>query len=368
MKKITCFIESLSGGGAEHQMAILAGFLAEEGYDVTVVTYADVDDHYKLSESVKREKIYKTKFGIIKLFAIFFYFLKVKTDCVISYRQACNARVLIPLFLRRRITVICSERNLSNGVQDKYERALFGLLYKRADKIVTNSFSQERFIRNHYPEYEGKLLTICNYTDLEVYKPLIPKPPSKVIKVAIFARFSEQKNCKRFVQSMAMLKKKTDIPFEIHWFGNHYENNEYSKAYCDVLDLLEKEQMQDYFYIHPPVKKTERYITKFDAICLPSLYEGFSNSVAEAICCGMPMLVSNVSDNSVMVQDGINGFLFDPYNECEIVTSFLKFFSASESKRIEMGEHSYEIARSLFDKHRFIQTYKNLIENEGDNT
>lgn len=37
MKKIHCFTESQAGGGAEHQMNILAGLLAEKGYDVTLV-------------------------------------------------------------------------------------------------------------------------------------------------------------------------------------------------------------------------------------------------------------------------------------------------------------------------------------------
>ena len=48
MKRITCFTESLGGGGAEHQMVILAGFLAEDGYDVTLVTYASIPDHYDI--------------------------------------------------------------------------------------------------------------------------------------------------------------------------------------------------------------------------------------------------------------------------------------------------------------------------------
>lgn len=45
-----------------------------------------------------------------------------------------------------------------------------------------------------------------------------------------------------------------------------------------------------------------------------------------------------------------------------------KSFSTSASKRIEMGKHSYKIARSLFDKYSFIHKYTNIIENEGDNT
>jgi hypothetical protein len=57
MKRITCFTESLGGGGAEHQMVILAGMLAEKGYDVTIVTYASIPDHYDTPKGVKRVDI-----------------------------------------------------------------------------------------------------------------------------------------------------------------------------------------------------------------------------------------------------------------------------------------------------------------------
>ena len=61
MKRITCFTESLGSGGAEHQMVILAEFLAEEGYDVTLVTYASVPDHYEIPSGVKRIDIGATQ-------------------------------------------------------------------------------------------------------------------------------------------------------------------------------------------------------------------------------------------------------------------------------------------------------------------
>lgn len=48
MKRITCFTSNLTGGGAEHQLTILSNLLAEKGYDVTIVTYNNIPDHYVL--------------------------------------------------------------------------------------------------------------------------------------------------------------------------------------------------------------------------------------------------------------------------------------------------------------------------------
>jgi glycosyltransferase involved in cell wall biosynthesis len=95
---------------------------------------------------------------------------------------------------------------------------------------------------------------------------------------------------------------------------------------------------------------------------LPSLFEGFSNSIAEGICCGKPMLVSDVSDNRIMVHDHENGFLFDPNDVDSIVDAFIRFFSLDTSEMTMMGHKSREIAESLFDKEAFIESYINLIE------
>ena len=75
------------------------------------------------------------------------------------------------------------------------------------------------------------------------------------------------------------------------------------------------------------------------------------------------MICSDVSDNSVMVHNGENGFLFDPEDVESIVSAFLKFISLSSDEREEMGKRSREIAMSLFDKEKFVSEYVNLIEN-----
>lgn len=100
---------------------------------------------------------------------------------------------------------------------------------------------------------------------------------------------------------------------------------------------------------------------EYHAICLPSLYEGFSNSIAEGICSGKPMLVSDVSDNGVMVKDGLNGYLFNP-NDCEsMCEAFVKMCNASEDDMVAMSKKSREIAEALFDEDRFINEYIKLL-------
>ena len=106
MKSITCFTESLAGGGAEHQMAILAGMLAQKGYNVSLITYASIPDHYETPKGVTRIDIGKTRINnrrikaLIKAIKTFHYFLWLRTDCIIAYRECANLRVLPALFFK----------------------------------------------------------------------------------------------------------------------------------------------------------------------------------------------------------------------------------------------------------------------------
>ena len=138
--------------------------------------------------------------------------------------------MLIPLLFRKRssISVICSERNVHYGSNyDKYERLLFGGLYKRADAIVTNSYTQKRFITSNHPHLTGKLSTIINYTDLDVYKPVTRHLEQDRILIGVFSRVGIQKNVKNFIEAISVLKNKCNKVFEIHWYGNKESNCPY---------------------------------------------------------------------------------------------------------------------------------------------
>lgn len=364
MTRIICFTESLGGGGAEHQMVILAGMLAEKGFDVTIVTYADVPDHYSVPSGVTRIKIAEGKSAIKKHLAVFSFFIKAKTDCVISYRKMCNVRVLIPLFFRsRRVKVICSERNTTVGGADLSRRLLGDVLYRRADYIVSNSKSQTHYLQKENPHLISKLRTIHNYTDLHHFSVCDMPSSQSVLRIAVFARYSKQKNPILFAEAIAELKTRTIRPFEVHWYGEQKGgNNGFNNDYLSVKAKVEDLGVGDVLKLYPAVKDVYALMGDYHAGCLPSVFEGFSNSIAESICCGKPMLVSEVADNVVMVLDGENGFLFDPERIDSICDAFLRFFALSSEEMMLMASNSRRIAESLFDRERFISQYIELIE------
>ena len=80
------------------------------------------------------------------------------------------------------------------------------------------------------------------------------------------------------------------------------------------------------------------------AFILPSVSETWSLVVNEAMAAGLPVLVSNRCGCAPdLVQEGRNGFTFDPYETEELARLMLRVSSMSEEERAAMGQASREI-------------------------
>lgn len=360
MKNITLFITAMSSGGAEHQLSMLAAFLAEEGYDVTLVTFADLEDHYIIPKEIKRIRLAEGKSTLMKLFAIYKYFFTCKTDCVISFGARDNTLCLGPLSLRPKIKVLAGERCATFNGLTWYKKLNYKLLYKRADYIVPNSYTQKEEIIRINPKYDFKTVTITNYTDTSEYS-VVEAPINDKIEIGIFCRYSKQKNYSKFTE---VVKKLKDLNYSFHvtWYGNKQTKGMANVDYVAFDEMVRRNELQDVLTLNDHTKNVSGLIPRFDALCLPSLAEGFSNSISEYICCGKPVLCSDVADNGIMVKNGENGFLFDPTNIDDMVNAFVKFFNLTPLDREKMGKKSRERAEQLFDKERFVGSYIELIE------
>ena len=62
------------------------------------------------------------------------------------------------------------------------------------------------------------------------------------------------------------------------------------------------------------------------------------------------------------MSDGVNGFLFNPFDESDMASAIKKFLLLSKSKWHEMGCKSRELALERFCEKTFVDKYVQLIE------
>lgn len=115
--KIDFIISRLNGGGAERVMVILAGFFADKGHEVRIVTLNPYKDYYTLNPKVKLvkldKKINQAPFiRLVNFISLLGYYFKKQNrpDIVISFIVFTN---LISILVCRLlgIPIIASEHN-----------------------------------------------------------------------------------------------------------------------------------------------------------------------------------------------------------------------------------------------------------------
>ena len=81
------------------------------------------------------------------------------------------------------------------------------------------------------------------------------------------------------------------------------------------------------------------YYRAADVFVLPSLTEGMSNSMLEAMACGAAIMASRVDGAKDAVTEGESGCLFDPLNPAEIKQSLLRYV-ADRNLALRQGERA----------------------------
>lgn len=361
--KIYCFLASVAKGGMERQMIIIMEQLVARGYDVTLVTFSPRKDMYSYSGKIHRVNLASKSGGKLRSFLnIRKFFKKVVTsnDVIISFGTAINVIALVAtLGLKRHIIV--GERNLTIK-ETKWDKLSY-MLYKRVDAIVPNSYSQETFLKKRLPMMAYKITAITNYTDVNKFRPMpeLLNQESKVI-IGVFARILPQKNTLGFVHALKQVVDCGYKGFKVVWYGEKASMDGVVDTYKEsVLQLIQVLNLQDYIELHPSVTNVAEKINYCDVFCLPSFREGFSNAISEAICCGKAVLASDVSDNSIMVKEGKNGFLFNPSSEKSMADAIMRFLDLSKEEMEAMGNYSFKHSRTLFNLETFTDKYVEII-------
>ena len=202
--RIILFTDCLGAGGAQRQLVGLAIMLKKEGYDVKVATYFDIDFYkHNLDEAnVPNELIPGADNTKKRILAVRKYFKKEAPDTVIAYQETPSLVASFAKFLGCKLNLIVSERNTTQ-VMGNNERVRF-FLYRWANHIVPNSYSQEKFLKEHYPWMTKKLRPITNFVDLEHFS-YVEHPKKEVPEIVVAATIRASKNTLGLLEAIKIL-------------------------------------------------------------------------------------------------------------------------------------------------------------------
>ena len=107
------------------------------------------------------------------------------------------------------------------------------------------------------------------------------------------------------------------------------------------------------------------YYRAADVFVLPSISEGLSNSMLEAMACGVAVMASRVGGARDAVTPGVSGCLFDPLNRVELKTC-LRSFLADRTVALKMGEQARKTAVEEYSMARVTDELLAIYSENGD--
>jgi glycosyltransferase involved in cell wall biosynthesis len=78
------------------------------------------------------------------------------------------------------------------------------------------------------------------------------------------------------------------------------------------------------------------YLKQSEIFAFPSLSEGMSNVLLEAMACGLPVVATRIGGNVDLVENGLNGLLVRPGNSEELAEAIISLLTNPEKSR-QMG-------------------------------
>lgn len=355
---IILFIQGLGSGGAERQLCGLAIMLQKRGYNVKVVTYSKNQFYEPLlnDAGVDYELMPKLRNKWLRPWRMARVIREHKVDVVIGFLpMVCMAACMGKPFYKAKLIVGERNTNQSLSIKDK----LLFTLYKNADIIIPNSYSQGRFISTHYPNLAKKVHVITNFVDTEKFCPSTnPTRQEGILTVLTVGRYTEQKNLFNYLKAIKILKEKGE---KVHflWYGN---KNSDDSIYNEVATLVVNYGIAKMVELRDHSTDVESLYQQADIFLLPSLYEGFPNVLCEAMSSGLPVACSNVCDNPIIVSDGVNGFLFSPQVPEEIAGAIMKLAKKNVDDRLQMGYSNRKKIIKLCSPDSFVNRYIEVIE------
>ena len=353
--RILCLIEALGSGGAERQMVGLASLLKKDGNDVAVMTYYPKDFYKFVLDEAGVKHIYvenaQSKFKRIPELSK--AVSKYKPDAVICYSPSAAEIACLLKMMGGKFNLIVSERN-SIRSNSRREKLKF-YMYQWADHIVPNSHEQELFIEKYYPSLIKKTDVITNFVDTDYFSPKGEYTSLLPCRIICVGRDNPQKNQLRFIDAVKSLADK-GLSFKVDWYGSF--ESDYGRQCVKKIKEL---HIESWIELKGETKNVRDEYRKHDVFCLPSIYEGFPNVLCEAMSCGLPAVCSNVCDNPLIVQDGVNGFLFDPNNTEDMARKIEKMVMLNDTEKRRMSEVNREKSLEMFSKEAFLEKYKKLF-------
>ncbi|MEH1954841.1 glycosyltransferase family 4 protein [Nostoc sp.] len=358
--RITLIIHSLTYGGAERVISIMANFWAAKEWQVTILTF----DNNATPQFYLDNRVFYTPLDIAgespnaiigiwnnlkRIGRLRNAIINSNPDAVISFMSKIN---VITLLATRwlNIPVVVSER--SNPVKSSLGgnwKQLRQQTYSFADRIVF----QTKKARDYFPS--NLQTNSCIIPNMVVLPPMEKRPSDKVLRersLIAMGRFVREKGFDLLLQAFAQLKNRYP-EWTLTILGDGILRPE--------LESLRKQfGLSDRVHFPGMVKNNYDFLQQAEIFIMSSRFEGFPNALCEAMACGLPVISTDCpSGPREIIRNGIDGILV-PNEDVSALATAMERLMSDEKDRKSLAVRAPEIIER-FSLEKIMEMWENLL-------
>jgi sugar transferase (PEP-CTERM/EpsH1 system associated) len=362
-------IYRLAIGGMENGLVNLINLLPAERYRHAIVCVDDFSDFRKRirDPDVEVYAMHKHRIRQWQLFRKLFDLFKRLGPSIVHSRNRSGLDSLLPALAAGVPIRLHGEHGWDvddlDG-QNRKLRALRILHRPLVSQYVCVSKHLERYLAERVGVASRRITQIYNGVDITRFKPrpqgavgglgtLWGNPPRFV--VGTVGRLQAVKNQRGLLDAVRLL-------FERHpearaHIGIAIVGDGPERA---VLETRAREAgLQDVVAFLGARDDVADLLPDFDVFVLPSLAEGISNTILEAMACGVPVIATAVGGNVELVQDGLTGRLVPPRDDDRLMAAIYEMFS-DRQLATDRGAKARARAESIFSLSTMVAAYDTL--------
>lgn len=248
-------------------------------------------------------------------------------------------------------------------------RACAWLSHRSPARILVNTVSGRRVHAEH-GYVDAKMQVVPNGFDLDRFQPSNEARaqlrqtlgiPADTLLVGLVARFSELKGQSVFIRAMSTVAAQLpQAQFVLCGTNITRENTKLSQ-------WIAESGFPERFHLLGERMDVERVHAALDLEVSASVSEAFSNSIGEALCCGVPCVVTDVGDSAWLI--GSAGRVVPAQDAPAMAQACVQILSAPARGRAALSQCARQRMESSFDIHviarQYYDIWREVLERNG---
>lgn len=227
--------------------------------------------------------------------------------------------------------------------------------------VITNSYSARKYHKGlgYNPK---KFVVIPNGFDVDIFSPETEargrlgselRVEKDSILVGLVARFDPMKDHRTFLKAAGeIVERASHVHFVVAGDGMEYNNKELSQ-------LIDEPALRSHVHLLGQRDDMSAIAAALDIACSSSSYgEGFSNTVGEAMACGVPCVVTDVGDSARIV--GVTGKVVPVRDPDALANAIIELLELPFEERQELGKAARERIRKHYSLDKIVRDYEKV--------